>query len=309
MSKKLETIFEKLASVRWATVERSDTGLIHELRSFGISIEGTRAILDQDIELLDCDLIRESLDDRARAWLVDLSALPHAGSTNTILMERSASAHVAGNALMAEVQTSGRGRRGRGWLSPFGRNLALSLGVCIDCSLSELGALSLVIGVAVADALTTFGMKDVGLKWPNDVVVKGRKLCGILIELPRAVMPAQVVIGIGINIGALATVKPRVDQAIADVREQVPNAPRNELAAAVISSVVDYCQQFEHGGFGRIKPAYDALHHLRGDTVQVSTVKGKISGVVLGVNNVGSLMVDTGNGVREFSSGEVSLRG
>lgn len=305
----IETIFEELANKRWATLEHSDTDLLDELRAFGVSIDGTRAILDQNIELLDCDSIRKKLDQRARAWLVELSALAHIGSTNTALMERAALAPVAGSVLMAEVQTAGRGRRGRDWLSPFGRNLALSLGVCIDRSPSELGALSLVAGVAVADALTTFGMKGVGLKWPNDVLIKRRKLCGILIELPRAVEPAEVVIGIGINVGALVSVKPRVDQAIADVREQVPNASRNALAAAVINSVLDYCQQFEQAGFSRIKPAYDALHQIQGDVVQVSTVKGKISGVVIGVNNEGSLMLDTEHGVREFSSGEVSLRG
>jgi BirA family biotin operon repressor/biotin-[acetyl-CoA-carboxylase] ligase len=305
----LETIFEGLASKRWATVERADMDLLDELRAFGVPIDGTRAVLDQDIELLDCDSIRERLDERARAWLVELSALAHIGSTNTALMERAAAGPIAGNVLMAEVQTAGRGRRGRDWLSPFGRNLALSLGVCIDRSPSELGALSLVTGVALADALTTFGMKDVELKWPNDVLINRRKLCGILIELPRAVEPAEVVIGIGINVGALASVRPRVDQAIADVWEQVPDASRNALAALVISSILDYCRQFEQDGFNRIKPAYDALHQLQGDTVQLSTVNGKISGVIVGVSLEGSLMLDTESGVREFSGGEVSLRG
>lgn len=304
----LERIFEELATKRSASIDPADSSLRDELAALGVSIESGRAILDDSVELLDALAIRERLDDRATAWVSELCVVPHIGSTNTELVERCARGGVDGSVLMAEVQTAGRGRRGRGWVSPFGRNLALSLGVQIDRPVSELGALSLAVGVAVADALATFGMSGVELKWPNDVLFGRRKLCGILIELPRATQPADVVIGIGINVGGLSTVKSHVDQDVADVTEQVPDASRNVLAALVINAVLDFCRQFEYLGFDPIKPAYDALHRFQGEAVRVVTGSETIAGTVIGVTAEGALRLETASGTREFSGGEVSLR-
>ena len=103
--------------------------------------------------------------------------------------------------LLAEFQSAGRGRRGRAWLAPPGAGICLSLSWTFPEAPPELGALGLVIGVCVLRALTALGVKDLALKWPNDLLLDGRKLGGVLIELRgESAGPACVVIGIGLNV-------------------------------------------------------------------------------------------------------------
>ena len=209
---------------------------------------------------------------------------------------------------MAEAQTAGRGRRGREWISPFGRNLALSLGIRIERPLREVGAVGLAVGVAVADALTELGVRGAMLKWPNDILLGARKLCGILIELPAAREPPCVVIGIGINVGGLSAVVPLVDQAVADITEQVPDVSRNRMASLLIDAVHNVCRQFERHGFAQIKPAYDSLHRFHGKPVRLVVGMEEMTGTVVGVGLDGALRLRTDSGVQSFIGGEVSLR-
>lgn len=305
----LERVFRELAVGREATVDPADTALLRELAAAGVSTDGARAYLPDCVELLSADGIRAHLGPAAGSWLDRLELVPHIPSTNTELVRRGLTESIDGTALLAEVQTAGRGRRGRTWRSPFARNLALSVGIRIERSLAEVGAVSLAVGVAVADALAAVGLQGVALKWPNDVLLDGRKLSGILMELPRAVEPPELVVGIGINVGGAVIVAGEVDQGVADVTERVPEVSRNRLAGGVIDSVFDLCRRFEREGFEPIRSAYDALHGFQGETVRVVTGTDSVTGVVLGVAEDGALRLRTGSGEREFSGGEVSLRG
>ncbi len=301
----IPAVFEQLASHRVARVDPTDKPL---LENYGIGVRGDLAILDDDVELLRAERIRDQLGGPARAWLTRLCVRPHIDSTNSALMRAGLQRDIDGEVLMAEAQTAGRGRRGRAWMSPFGRNLAMSLGVRIDRPLREIGAVGLAVGVAVAGALAELGVRDARLKWPNDIVLDRRKMCGILIELPTAKEPACVVIGIGINVGGISAVAPFVDQAVADVTEQVPNASRNRLAGMLIDAVYNVCKQFERHGFARIKPAYDTLHRFHGETVRLIVGTEEVTGTVAGVDLDGALQLRTGSGIRSFIGGEVSLR-
>ena len=271
-------------------------------------MRGDLAVLDDDVELLQAERIRDELGDPALGWLARLCVQPHVDSTNSALMRAGLKRDIDGEVLLAEAQTSGRGRRGREWVSPFGRNLALSMGVRIDRPVREIGAVGLAVGVAVAGALTGLGVEGAQLKWPNDIVLDRRKLCGILIELPAAKEPACVVIGIGINFGGLSVLAPLVDQAVADVTEQVPDASRNRLAGMVIDAVYNMCKRFETYGFARIKPQYESLHRYQGEDVRLILGTEEISGTVVGVDFDGALQLRTGSDVRSFVGGEVSLR-
>ena len=301
----LPAVFKQLAVDRVARVDATDR---LELGNYGIAVRGDLAVLDDDVELLRAGRIRDELGDPALGWLTRLCVRPHVDSTNSALMRAGLTRDIDGEVLLAEAQTSGRGRRGREWISPFGRNLALSMGVRIDRPLREIGAVGLSVGVAVAGALSALGVKDAKLKWPNDIVLDQRKLCGILIELPAAKEPACVVIGIGINFGGLSVLAPLVDQAVADVTEHVPTASRNRLAGMVIDAVYNMCKQFEKYGFARIKPQYDALHRYQGEDVRVIVGTEEITGTVAGVDSDGALQLRTGSDVRSFIGGEVSLR-
>ena len=301
----LPDVFEQLAVEGVAKVDATDR---LQLGNYGIAVRGDLAVLDDDIELLRADRIRDQLGDTARGWLTRLCVRAHVDSTNSALMRAGLTRDIDGEVLLAEAQTAGRGRRGREWMSPFGRNLAMSMGVCIDRPLREIGAVGLSVGMAVAAALTELGVRDVKLKWPNDIVVDRRKLCGILIELPAAKEPACVVIGIGINIGGLPVLAPLVNQAVADVAEHVRNASRNRLAGMVVDAVYNMCKQFEEYGFARMRPAYNALHRYHGKDVRVIVGTEEVTGSVAGVGLDGALQLRTGSDVRSFIGGEVSLR-
>ena len=304
----LQDVFDALAARREAAVDPGDAALLRELAAAGVPTEGGRAYLADDVELLSPDRIRAHLAPATANWLETLEAVAHIPSTNTELVRRGLTGSIDGSVLLAEAQTAGRGRRGRAWHSPFARNLALSVGVRIERSLVEVGAVSLVVGVAVADALAAAGLHGVALKWPNDVLLEGRKLSGILMELPRAAEPPELVVGIGINVGGAGLVAGAVDQGVADVTERVPDVSRNRLAGHVIDAVFDRCRRFERDGFEPLRATYDALHGFHGETVRVVAGSEAVAGVVLGVAADGALRLRTGSGEREFSGGEVSLR-
>ena len=300
----ISAVFEQLAAHRFARVDPADAPI---LENCGITVHGGRAVLDKEVELLQADHVRDQLGERTLAWLKRLCVLAHVDSTNSALMRSGSRRDIDGEVLMAEVQTAGRGRRGREWISPFGRNLAMSLGVRIDRPLREVGAVGLAVGLGVADALTAAGLRDTRLKWPNDVLLGTRKLCGILIELPAAKEPPRVVIGIGINVGGLSAVSPLVDQAVADVTEQLPDASRNRLAGMVVDAVYNGCKRFERDGFADMKPAYDSRHRFHGETVRLVAGKEEVTGIVAGVGLDGALQLQTRTGIRNFIGGEVSL--
>ena len=296
---------EQLAANRVARADPTDRPM---LERYGIAVRGDMAILGDDVELLDAGRIRDQLADGTRMWLKRICVRPHVDSTNAALMRLGLRRDIDGEVLIAEAQTAGRGRRGREWVSPFGRNLAMSLGVRIDRPLREIGAVGLAVGLAVAGALARLGIRDAKLKWPNDIVLGTRKLCGILIELPAAKEPPCVVIGIGINVGGMSAVAPLVDQAVADVTEQVPDASRNRLAGLVVDAVYDFCRLFERRGFARMKPSYDTLHRFHGEPVRLVVGTEEVTGTVTGVGLDGALQLRTGAGIRNFIGGEVSLR-
>ncbi len=150
------------------------------------------------MELLQADLIRSRLSPGTRAWLKELVVDQEIASTNAALANRAAHENIDGVVCLAERQTAGRGRRGREWLSPFGRNIALSVGIAIDRPATRLGGLSLAIGLATIDGITRVTHCELALKWPNDVLLDGRKLAGILAQRSPS---GPVVVGIGLNVG------------------------------------------------------------------------------------------------------------
>ena len=308
----LDTVFEELASHRVASIAGLERASLDQLAALGVQVRD-QAVLAADVDLLSAETIREALDPTTADWLRELAVHAHIGSTNTALLERTGTDGVTGRVVTAEVQTAGRGRRGRAWLSPFGRNLAVSIGVAIDRPPAELGALSLVVGLAVRDALLGYGLREIALKWPNDVLMQGRKLAGILIELAQPDRPAQLVIGIGVNVGCHQAIAGRVEQAVADVTEQVERPSRNELLGALVNHVAAACRRFSAEGFVPFHTRWDAAHHYHGRMVTMtlpapSSPGDTISGTVLGVARNGALRIASVSGVREFIAGEVSLR-
>lgn len=210
--------------------------------------------------------------------------------------------------VLAERQTAGRGRRGRKWVSPFAENLYFSLLLRIEGGMRQIEGLSLMVGLAVVEVLREFGVKEAGLKWPNDVLAGRRKLAGILLELmgdPADV--CHVVIGVGINVNMQASSE--VDQAWTSVRlESGKLCDRNHLAARLACKLQELLRRHQQEGFSVFQADWERNHLWQGREVTLLSGADKTEGVVLGIDALGALRLDVGGIEKSFSGGELSLR-
>lgn len=254
------------------------------------------------MEPLDVARILSRLTPSASRWLNDITIHQQIGSTNRALVELAERGSIDGMVCLAETQTAGRGRRGRRWVSPPGASIALSLGRELNRPPAEIGALSLVVGLAVADALADAG---VALKWPNDLLLEGRKLGGILVELVGGRARSMVVVGVGINVDVAPEA---IDQPIANLAERLESPSRNEVVAGLINAIIDFSAQFEMAGFAPMREAWQRLHHFHGRQVRLLIADREVEGTVAGVEDTGELVLACDGELRRFAAGEVSLR-
>lgn len=210
--------------------------------------------------------------------------------------------------VLAERQTSGRGRRGRKWVSPFAENLYFSLVLRIDGGMRQLEGLSLVVGLAVLQTLRKLGVTGAGLKWPNDVLVGNKKIAGILLELvgdPADV--CHVVLGIGVNVNM--QVAEEVDQQWTSMRlETGKSCDRNILVAELGEQLLAYIQRQQIDGFSALQAEWEENHLWQERSVSLIAGVSQIDGVVLGIDNQGALRLKVNGVEKVFSGGELSLR-
>jgi BirA family biotin operon repressor/biotin-[acetyl-CoA-carboxylase] ligase len=260
------------------------------------------------VEPLDSDRITASLPKAVRAWLKSLEIFAEIDSTSLHLARAAQSGSIDGHVVVADFQTAGRGRRGRTWTANAGANVAVSIGHVLDVPVARVGALSLVVGLAVADALDCAGVRGVGLKWPNDVLLRGGKLGGILVELMASTAPVSVIIGIGLNVALDAATRAHIATAVAAITDDGTRVDRNALIGSVIARVHEFTQAFENTGFGPFRTLWESMNVHAGCDVDVLTGTSRIGGRVLGVTDAGELRLETADGEMTFSAGEVSLR-
>lgn len=210
--------------------------------------------------------------------------------------------------VMAEQQLAGRGRRGRAWISPYGVNLYFSLLLPVE-SAQRLDGLSLLVGLAMKRGLSACGYPAVGLKWPNDLLLDGRKLGGILLELCGD--PADrchVVIGVGLNInlreGEVSLDQPWTSLAL----ERGRAIARSEILKSVLAALDDVLEQSALTGFAAFRSEWEAAHVWQGRQVVLSSGTRTMSGRVLGVDDHGALRLLCDDGEQLVSGGELSLR-
>lgn len=292
------------AAVSEALHDAGESGV----KIFSLTRRGYR--LAAPIELLDLDLLRDALG--AAAKRLNIEVVETIASTNTELMSRAAEGAPSGSCIAAEMQTAGRGRRGRAWQSAFASSLTFSLLWRFDRGAANLGGLSLVVGLAVVRALRELGVeRDVALKWPNDVLAGHRKLAGVLIESQGDMLgPTAVVIGVGINVRLPDALKDAIDQPATDVDAVAgKNVSRNALLAGVLKQLVTVLDEFQRGGFAPFKAEWVRMHALHDKPVRVLRADGSVlETVVSGVADDGTLLVRQHGRELALSSGEVSLR-
>lgn len=292
--------------------------LIHTLQELGIEIESMPRHgykLPHAVDLLSANEILRSMTQQSRDALGRAEVLLTVDSTNRHVYESNVVRHDAAQLCVAEIQSAGRGRRGRSWVAPFGSGICMSLGWQFEDSPPTFSALSLAVGIAAIRALRRFGATDVGLKWPNDLVWKNRKLGGILIEMRgESGGPATVVIGIGLNMHMPSATRLALAEQqaalIADVKEILrENAPtRNSLIAALTEEFLSMLRVFAVEGFEPFIDEWQKLDVLMHAPVRVMQGTQNISGTACGVDHEGALLVDVEGERRRFVSGEVSVR-
>lgn len=213
--------------------------------------------------------------------------------------------------VFAEWQVAGRGRRGHRWLSPPATNVQVSCLKRFRTGYAPLSGLSLAAGVAVAEALADCGIARVGLKWPNDLVVHGAKLGGILVELGGdAARTCRAIIGLGLNVrlpGVVRTTAGGMATDLADLCRGNP-PPRQRIAVALVARLVPMLDLFAASGFGAFADAWAARDVLAGRQVRVLGAGGAFEGVATGVDPGGALRVRCPAGVRSVDAAEVSVR-
>lgn len=289
---------------------------VEQLRELGVALDahtnkGYR--LAAGVSALSVERIHATLPQEVRSRIEALLVEWTLESTNTRLLESLPPSANQTAIVLAEHQTGGRGRRGRGWVAPPGGTICLSLAWQYPDMPADLSALSLVVGLCVANALHEIGVRDAMLKWPNDLVSARGKLGGILIEMrAEAGGPVHVVVGVGLNVmlndGAREAVKATGNTADDILAQRTPLPDRNAIAGALIARLVPALAGFPSHGFAPHLSDWHDNDALREREVRVENAGEITRGVARGIDAHGALLVETPAGVRRFVSGEVSVR-
>lgn len=240
-----------------------------------------------------------------------VEAVQETGSTNTDLLQRARQSQPVRPLLRAALrQSAGRGRLGRRWFAHAGDALLFSLAVPMTAAGERIAAATLACGVGVAERLRAAGA-PVSVKWPNDLLLEGRKLGGVLCELAADDGGRRtLVVGIGINLHLDAATRDSIGQPAAALDEAIAQrASRESLIGSIATGVLDALQLYDAQGFVPLQPRFMALFAQRNALVDLLELGTRVaSGRALGVDGEGRLLLETADGLRACSSGELSLR-
>lgn len=233
-------------------------------------------------------------------------------STNTKAQELAEKGYPSGTLVVADKQESGKGRRGRSWVSPSGTGIFMTLMIKPDINPNNASMLTLVAALAVAKAITSVTGEEAMIKWPNDIVVNGKKVCGILTE-----MNAQfdyinhIVVGIGINVHN-ESFPEEISQMASSL--MIEAGGKRFHRAQIIAETMSYFEQYydtflKTQDLSALVREYDELLVNRNKSVRVLDPKEPFDGEAMGITPKGELIVDTWESRKLVSSGEVSVRG
>ncbi len=302
---------------KWSVSRAAVSKAVKKLALLGLdvcSVKGKGYRLGEPLTVLEKERILSCLDEKCGTRIGDIEVFHSLPSTNSYLLNTVNAGLLLRengfNICLAEMQTSGRGSRGRSWVSPYGHNIYISLLKEFPAGARSVGGLSLAISLALLRALRQFEIAALGLKWPNDLLINRKKAAGILIEIKGEALEAcHVVIGIGVNLKLSAEDMVKVDQPWTSLKEHgFQIEKRNEFVAALISSVVDVVDEFQQHGFEKFLSEWSSVDLCKGNFVELIAGGNRFSGVGQGVDKAGNLMVLTSRGLEVFGGGEVSLR-
>ena len=233
-------------------------------------------------------------------------------STNSDLLSYNPDPNMLDHSIVrvAEIQTHGKGRRGRQWLSGLGDSLTFSIMKNIFIPQKSISALSLVVGLGIVRAISDLGGYGYSLKWPNDLMRSGKKVGGVLIELGKIKKEKSlVIIGIGINVRQKKRSGPEGLLSVEDLFQDGMEVDRNKIIATIIKHIDSMIKIFEKKGFMILKKEWEKLHQYQGKKVRLSIKEGDQKvGVVVGIDHTGALLLKDGDRIISATIGDISLR-
>lgn len=288
---------------------------ISEAEQFGIEIHSVRGKgykLTHAVELLDESSIKRAIGEQANFFNIEV--MDTTTSTNSVMMQRASEGLPHASCIATNIQTAGKGRRGRKWVSELGENLTFSFLWRFNQGAAMLSGLSLVVGIALIRTFKQLGINQALLKWPNDVLIfhekAYKKLAGILIEL-QGDMDGQslAVIGIGINLNISKKQIKKIDQPAIDLQTITQESMNpNNLIALIIKELARVLSEFELNGFSSLKEEWVMSHAFHEKVISLTKGDGQnVIGKVIDISDEGSLILQTNKGQQNFSSGEVVL--
>ena len=277
-----------------------------------IAVSGKGYKLQRPLHLLNLEQINFYLAPKIKALIKKIDIHSVISSTNVYLQDIARDAADSGLVCLAEYQTAGKGRRGRSWVSPFGHNIYLSILWRYQNGPGAIAGLSMAIGVAVVRALRQAGVDEVGLKWPNDIYWRDRKLAGILIEVSgESGGPCEAVIGLGLNLYLPQQQAEAIEQAWVDLQQIMGDqvmAQRNRLVALLLNEMMPVIAGFEEQSLPSYIDEWRSFDCMQGRSVSIYIGQQCFTGVVRGIDDQGLLLLEDGAGkLRAFASGEVSF--
>jgi BirA family transcriptional regulator, biotin operon repressor / biotin---[acetyl-CoA-carboxylase] ligase len=296
--------------------------LIQQFPAWDIEIEsrtnkGYR--IPNGLVLLNAEHILSQVTDQHTVLPSNIEILDEISSTNDYLkaylkdgLKQNSVKINAPRICFAEKQTAGRGRLGRQWVSPYARNISLSILWPFQKEISQLSGLSLAIAVAIGNALKDYGIQEkIGLKWPNDIYWDNKKLAGILIELSGETHSVcNTIIGVGLNIDMPLSMQEHIERPYIDIATLTNNIPdRNQLAGLLLNRIIAALILFDKKGFSPFLAQWQALDISLGKPATIITPAKKILGISRGIDENGFFLLEEKSGlISHFSGGEVSLR-
>ena len=287
--------------------------VIHQLQEEGYQIEAIRNKGYRIVESPDV-MTKEEIESLIKTnWVGrEVFYYEEIDSTNAQAKRLAEQAKAHGALFVAEMQSTGKGRRGRSWESPKGTGIWMSLLLRPEIAPSKAPMLTLVMAYSVAMAIREIAEQDVEIKWPNDIVLHGKKICGILTEMSAEIdFINHVVIGVGINVNTTEFPKEIASTATSLKNEGGKKIKRGELIACIMSHFEKNYEAFiDKQDLSELKDAYNGLLVNCNREVKVLTPGHEYQALALGINELGELLVKKDDGTLEaIFAGEVSVRG
>lgn len=300
---------EALGVTRMAVNKRIDKLTALGLDIYRVSGKGYR--LAQSFQMLSLAKIRPYLEASLQDLHLELNHIT--GSTNDDLRKRivTSSEIMKGSAVLAEMQTAGRGRRGKPWFSPFGSNLYMSMYWPLQHGLNAAIGMSVALGLELALLLREQGIANVTVKWPNDVYIDEKKVAGILVELEgQADADGVAIVGIGLNLSMPEQAGGgTIDQPFTSVQQHL-NEPldRNHWAALLVSACYRALVQHDQAGLTVVAKKWPEFDRFYQQPIRILLGQHEYIGIGRGIDEMGALLMEHEGQTKRYFGGEISVR-